>query len=311
MGQEQDPIDLNDAPDEQELALASALSLDAIAQREPKRALEIVQNRIMALQQIRRASIASTSGNDWTLNSNPEGQVAATLRRSGAEKIRKFWGISVYPCGDVSIRKEEKVTVAEIYGDAHCGLTNERSTGLRGYRTSTEPFIGRDGTRGTPNVGDEDLKQAARTSLETKAVRILAGMSAVSVEDLADAWGCDEEAVTARCYRGHGFGSSKDRRECGSQRGGPRSGDDPCNWAADGKRMFAVCCTRAELVGVSKDDILLYATRAIGVEPGRTFKATVPMMKFSQVAAFIRAAEEYSPRPDADPNDGADSGESY
>lgn len=190
-----------------------SVSLDALVLHDPKRAIDVVQARIEALGAIRRAALAATSGNDWTVSADKEGRAVATLRASGAQRVRKYYGISVQPAGPVRIVEElgsdnKKRTFAEADGDAICALTGETADGLVGRRGLTEQFIG----RAEEVAGLGDLRAAARTSLETKAVKILAGMSAIAPEELALAWGCTVKEATDKCYRGHGFGSSESRR---------------------------------------------------------------------------------------------------
>ena len=199
------------------MAARPALTVDIVSIESPERAEAIIQNRIRVLRTLRRASMAETRGSDWTLGRAKDGRITASLRASGAQKVRKYWGISIFPhSADVRVTTSlDGQRVFEITGDAVCATTGEREANIRGYRVEGEEFTGRDIDR----VGMEDLKQAARTALDTKAVRILAGLSAGEPGELAEVWNCTIDEVVRRCVQGPGFGKGRDRSE---PQAGPR-----------------------------------------------------------------------------------------
>ena len=207
-----------DAPTPEEVAAVRAMtvqsrgfSLDALVMTSPGRALEVVKARIDSLGAIRAAALSATCGNDWVLMRPKDGPSSAMLKASGAQRIRKFYGISIQPQGDIRVLEEDGVRYAEAVGDAYCALTGEMAERLVGRRGEKEKFIG----RAMSEAGLGDLRQAARTSLETKAVRILAGMSGVDPAEIAAAWKISSQEVERRCSRGSGFGSSADRQAAG------------------------------------------------------------------------------------------------
>jgi hypothetical protein len=182
-------------------AIIKNITIDQIALMDPKRAAQVMETRIDSLVKIRQAAIKGTQADDWVAFRDRDGNINYLLASSGATKVRKYYGISTYnfrPETPVINTDENGNRSAAIVGDAFCGLTGEAALNIMGVRVSTELFTG----RGT----DQDLIQAARTSLETKAVRVLAGMIRVSGEELKAA-GIDVE----KCRKGSGFGTSSDR----------------------------------------------------------------------------------------------------
>ncbi len=203
-----DEPSLADIMEERNLAkrITFAVSIDRLAVSDPDRVVKVMENRMKALESVRMGAVKQTEPHDWTLNQDKEGHVIATLRKSGCSKVRKYFGISSY-----NIRPEEvKITtdpesgkqIAEIWGDGVCAMTGEMILNVRGARSASEEFTGRGSL--------SDLKEAARTNLENKVVRILSGMTAVSLEELKSVWSGTEKSPD-RCYRGHGYGSSGER----------------------------------------------------------------------------------------------------
>ncbi len=195
--------------------VAGSLSLDRMLMRDPDRVVMMVENRAKALERVRLGAIKITDPIDWTINVDKEGRKIATLRKSGCSKVRKHFGVStgnIRPQEVKVTQNSDGTTTAEIWGDAFCGLTGEFVQNLRGARTSGEQFTGRTEkeTNASKALELSDLKEACRTNLENKAVRILSGMTAVPVEELKTTWGSEKDVE--RCYKGHGYGSSADRK---------------------------------------------------------------------------------------------------
>lgn len=194
-------IEINEAFDSLPV-VTKGVSVDQIALMEPKRAAEVVQSRIDALETIRKAAIKATKPEDWVGFKDGDGNVNYILASSGAVKVRKPYGISTYKLysDEPEIYKDDNdVMVAKIVGDGYCALTGEVALRVMGLRKSDEHFTGRGSI--------EDLKQSARTSLETKIVRILAGMTRVSEEELI-AYSIDIK----KTRKGSGFGTSSERK---------------------------------------------------------------------------------------------------
>lgn len=176
------------------------ISIDQIATMTPQQATQIMQIRIDSLIKIRKAAIQGTSPQDWVGFKDRDDNVTYLLASSGAVKIRKYYGISTF-----NIRPESPEIIddgggryASIMVDALCNLTGEIALNITGLRRAGEDFVGR--------KTDEDLKMAARTSAETKAVRILAGMIRVPESELVE---CEIDVSKTR--KGAGFGKSAER----------------------------------------------------------------------------------------------------
>ncbi len=202
---------------EQNLArrVTTPVTLDRLLISQPERVQMIMEQRMRALENIRLGAIKQTEPHDWVLNRDRESRVTGLLGKSGAVKVRKFFGIST-----LNIRPDEvKVTTnpdgtvtGEIWGDGYCGLTGEWIMNVRGSRTSSEQFTGRTEkeTSASKSVELSDLKEATRSNLENKVVRILAGMTAISAAELKKAWEGTDKKVDD-CRKGHGYGKSDER----------------------------------------------------------------------------------------------------
>ena len=178
------------------------MSIDQLALMAPQKAAQVMEIRVDMINKIRQAAIRGTASEDWVGFRDNDGNVVYLLTSSGAVKVRKYFGIStlnVRPEIPDIIENEDGSKVSTIVGDGVCTLTGEETYNIVGMRRSTEHFVG----RGT----DEDLRQAARTSLETKIVRILAGMIRVPESELA-ACGLDLN----KTRKGSGFGSGAERK---------------------------------------------------------------------------------------------------
>jgi hypothetical protein len=198
---EVDPVEVQQELHAQKFPI-QRISIDQMAMMTPQRAAQIMEIRVDSLKKIREAAIRGTAPEDWVGFRDNDGNVAYLLTSSGAVKVRKYYGIStlnVRPEIPDIIENEDGSKVATIVGDGVCTLTGEETYNICGMRRSTEHFVG----RGT----DEDLRQAARTSLETKIVRILAGMIRVPDSELG-ACGLDLN----KTRKGSGFGTSSERK---------------------------------------------------------------------------------------------------
>lgn len=175
----------------------------------------LMSNRLEMLERARKACITMTAPEDWTLFRGPEGDVVGVPRKSGCVRMRKIMGITPFnyrpknASGDaepevsfeevkVKDSKTVQVTVVTMIADGYCHWTGETLEDVRHSVRSDESFVG----RGTI----QDLTQSCRTGLDSKITRILA--DAVKVpEDVLEAHG----VKTERCYKGHGYGSGKER----------------------------------------------------------------------------------------------------
>lgn len=171
-----------------------------------------------ALDKLRNAAIKSTDAPTWTLFKDEQGRVFGTPAYAAAIRIATYFGIKTYPDGPAKIRTVDGTTnqFAEVTGRAMCMVTGAAIAGIRGKRFAHEEFTGRRQRTKTNSgtgevyqtgvdVGLEDLKDAARTSFERKAICVLSGIIKMSVEELAGVWGVDVATVMRRGAMGHGF----------------------------------------------------------------------------------------------------------
>jgi len=174
----------------------------------------LMANRLEMLERARKACIALTVPEDWTLFQGPGGDVVGVPRKSGCIRMRKIMGITPInyrpknASGDAEpeisfeeVKKDEKtiqVTVVTMIADGYCHYTGETLEDVRHSVRSDESFIG----RGTV----QDLTQSCRTGLDSKITRILSDTVKVP-EDVLQAHG----VKTERAYKGHGYGTSKGR----------------------------------------------------------------------------------------------------
>ena len=185
----------------------------------PDRWKMVLENRRAMLDRFRAACIESTVPQDWTLFKDHDGTVIGVPRDSACVRMKKFMGISIFnlrpkPEGakefqpqisteKVEVEKDGKkssytATIVTIIADGDCHVTGETLEDVRHELRSDDKFIGRGHL--------QDLIQSCRTGLDAKIVRILSDMRKVP-EDVLKAHNIDVE----RCYKGHGYGTSKDR----------------------------------------------------------------------------------------------------
>ncbi len=184
---------------------------------EPDKAESIVAAREKVFATLRRHAIKKTSPMDWVLFRGRDGSVAAHLRGAGAFKIATDYGIRCgryrdedgNPIREPAIRVEEDGSLtAYVVFDAGSVMTGLLYEGLRASRNSREKFVGRKepGVFVSDVVLREDLRKAAYTAMMAKAARLLAQLTGVPEEELR-ANGID----TARCVKGSGYGTAKER----------------------------------------------------------------------------------------------------
>ena len=205
---------------------------------------------------------------------NPEDLIrfqtdAGVILRPGYQaclELQKIWGITIRVAGPFDARgipdpgittQDNGSILAEIWGHGYCARTGQVVEWVRGARHSSEPFIG----RGTlvkrwegqgenrkevrvpvnPDLVLSDLKACAYTKMVTNIVTMLAGKKTISVEKILE-FGIDIE----KTRRGHGFGSSAERKEGA---GPEASGADQPISEARARRMWAIAGTAAKSQG--------------------------------------------------------------
>lgn len=215
-----DPIDVEDeGPD----PLPAPDVADALALRKPTTPItigelaltatsnEIIRRRAEMVSTARAASIRITSPPDWLAFKTPDdlgGQVTCYLSDAGCQRVRPLWGISIF---NVSV--PERIDGDEpgdfyyvILGDGACELTHTTTERVEGGRGSREEFC--KGVTGAQLV--KLVRRAARANLNGSILRELAGLGAVPIEELIDAWKGTSKSIE-QVRRGRGFGS-KDQR---------------------------------------------------------------------------------------------------
>ena len=204
------------------LAPAKAHQVDALVQMDPEKAIQVFEAREKVLTNLRRCAIRATRPIDWTLARDGDRREVATLRKSGAVILRKYYGISVFDVrpvidgvAQVQVTDTEDGPLAEVWGSGRSNVTGEEVYDVRGQRGRGEGFTG----RGTIS----DLKEAARTGMETKIVRILTGTTAMPVSELEEAWDGTAKS-SGDCYHGPGYGSRGSRRSEGGSSTGRSAG---------------------------------------------------------------------------------------
>lgn len=222
--------------EEQQAVALREENLARLALIDPDQVERRIAAREVSLERLRTACIKSTHAFDWTLYKDRDGRVVGVLRDSGAVKVRKLMGISIfnyrplsaqgYPEPSLTYEPDssgKKVTVVEMYADGLCALTGEPVEGVYYALRSDDDFIGRQrkDAKGEGFTSLQDMKAACRTGLDAKVVRILSGLRKVPEETLKA-----QAIVLDQAHRGMGFGTSAERGARNLQEAGVKEGLD-------------------------------------------------------------------------------------
>jgi len=192
------------ATQEPQVLPARRMTVQELAAERPQAIEAFVDAMASAAKNIRRAAFALTDPEDWVLNRDKEGNEVAMLGGPGCQKIAPLLGVAVTnlrgPTGAPASEPVYENGVATIIGDVHSRVLGTYLEAVRAERDEAEKFTGREGNKG-------DLKSAAMTLLLSKGVRMMLGLTRVPIAVLAGN-GLD----TARCRRGHGYGTSGQRQ---------------------------------------------------------------------------------------------------
>lgn len=173
----------------------------------------ILDRGIQNYTTLRRASIALTEPQDWTLYKIEEGRIRGYLENVGVERVWAMWGPEQYDLED-PIRRDDTETgqfSISITGSCLFKRTGHSVEKITATRYSYEEFIV---NRRLPRLQLEpEVTRAARASLNGKHGRVLMGLNAVPTQELDDVW---EKAGmkwknTKLCNLGRGFGSKAER----------------------------------------------------------------------------------------------------
>jgi len=193
-----------------------------------KDSAEVFVRRTELIEACYLAALRRTRPEDWILSKDNAGAEVGMLADSGASLVAEMYGVvikNIRPTDDKGLFAPEKLMRADAYGyrgacDGFARFNGRSLEGIEAARWSDEDFTGRSvdkddhlvkGRR--PDDGaalESDLRMSTLTSLRTKAVRILCGMSRVPVSDLRKSWaGTDKKVENAR--KGSGYGSGSER----------------------------------------------------------------------------------------------------
>ena len=180
----------------------------------------IINARAALIKTVRAVAIKMTHPHDWTLYKARDGSVVGVPAAAACLVIRRWAGISIRNHRGIDGRpgvptrsettnsKNEAIFVLEMLADGFWGqnvLPDMES--VPANLRSDDDFTGRtkrDERYGGPRP--EDLSLSLRTTLDSKVVRAMLGITKVTEEELK-ALGLD----TAKCTKGSGFGTASER----------------------------------------------------------------------------------------------------
>jgi len=189
------------------------LRLEEIAMLKADEGVAIIKAQETILTTLRASAIRMTSPEDWVLNKTPDeqgGQITAYLENCGGQRLRKHFRIEIFNVGDPPgsgnptriPTADPKVFYYVIRGDGRCNLTGEVIEGVEGARGSTGPWA----ANFTGEELEINMRRAARTNLDGRITRDLAGLNSVPAAELEAAWAGTTKKL-AQCRRGKGFGT--------------------------------------------------------------------------------------------------------
>jgi hypothetical protein len=166
----------------------------------PESALQKLEALSQVLERMRKVAIQQTYPSDWVIHSSTDRSTGEIIKQvgylqdSGAERAGKIFGIEV---GKVTERREEisedRTFVYHLEAPAWSKITGEHIDRAVGSRWSGDDFFAR-GLDEDEKVDPSDVRKSAYANLHGRAVRALAGLSAIPLETLK-ASGLD----TSRC----------------------------------------------------------------------------------------------------------------
>lgn len=165
--------------------------LDRWLATSPEQALTRVDALVTILDKLRRAAIRSTYAGDWVIHvsRDSDGNIlrqAGYLQDCGAERAGKVWGIDV---SAPAVEREDFPDHTYAYhmvADAVSKVTGERLT-VEGSRWSGDAFFARREKGPDEKIDPVDVRKAAWANTHGRAVRALAGLTAVPLEELREA----------------------------------------------------------------------------------------------------------------------------
>lgn len=196
-------------------------TITALSERED--AVQIIERAVQAVNTLRRASIAMTNPDDWTLYRSPEGRITGYLESLAAWNLRPLWGVSTQQVGEhYQVKHEDGVFAWCIEGDGYCKRTDIEIMGVVGVCYSNEDFLIH--RKLHPVKLEIEMKRTARQRMEGIFVREGAGLKRVPAEELDDVWKSSSWKRSALCPKGRGFGTADERAGAAG-----KSGIDPAD----------------------------------------------------------------------------------
>src|SRR3990172_13079780 len=218
------PVELDE---EWSLAERAEKSLIERLQRMQDAAL-VFERRTQLIETCHLVAIRRTRPQDWVLFRDRQANEIAMVTASGAQLVAEVYGVviqNVRPIDERGMFAPEVVTYPNgsfayrASCDAWSRVNGRSIEALEIARRSDEEFTGRGVTKNgdlTVKPGertgalDSDLRSSVLTGLQTKAVRVLCGMSRVPIADLDRAWK-DTPKKVSECRKGSGYGTSTER----------------------------------------------------------------------------------------------------
>lgn len=226
------PLPAEFEEEEKLAAFAAEQNLARMALLDPDKVEKSLKALALVMKQMREIAISDTVGIDWTLFKDREGKEVAVLRDSGAVKVRKWLGISIFNHRhddgtdkrgprvwiedvDEGDGRRKKVQIVSGIADGFCSRTGEHVAGIPfAVRNEPQEFTGRKHPK-TKLSNLTDLLSSWRTGIDAKVVRVLGGVRKIPKTELARL-GVD----VATAYLGHGYGSGAEREAAGAAEGG-------------------------------------------------------------------------------------------
>jgi len=191
--------------------------MPSITEKEVER---ILNARAALIKTVRAVAIKMTHPHDWTLYRARDGSVVGVPAAAACLVMRRWAGISIrnhrgtdgrpsIPTRQETVNgKGEPIFYLEMLADGFWGQNAEPDTeSVLANLRSDDQFTGR--TQREDRFGGprpEDLALSLRTTLDSKVVRVMLGITKVTEEELK-AHGLD----IAKCTKGSGFGTSSER----------------------------------------------------------------------------------------------------
>jgi len=180
----------------------------------------ILTSRAQLIKRVRAIAVGMTEPQHWTLYRARDGSVTAVPAAPACLVMRRWAGISIRnhrsmngeagiaTVSTVPNEKGDPVTLVEMMADGFWGQANEPDVeSVYANLRSDDDFTGR--TKRAASHGGarpEDLLLSLRTTLDSKVVRAMLGLTKVTGDELVR-----HGIGLEKCTKGSGFGTSSER----------------------------------------------------------------------------------------------------